>query len=254
MSHLVSAVLIAYNEGNVIEKTLKALTWCDEIIVVDSGSKDNSQEIYEKYNCNVFVREFDGFGMQKDYAFSQAKHDWILSLDADEVLSEGLQKEIQECLKQDTILESGFNLPRTLIFLDKRIASEIKKPCLRLFNKQKGGVTLDSVHEKIVLTGKIGSFRKEMLHYSYRNIHNYFDKFNTYTSLAAEEYLKNGKSKSKFMIMIRLPITFFQLYILRGCIFSGFAGFIWSLFSSFYPVVKYTKLIELKMNIKKRVE
>ncbi len=250
MSHKVSAVLIAYNEANIIEETLKALTWCDEIVVVDSGSTDKSQEIYAKYNCKVLVREFDGFGTQKDFAFSQAKNDWILSMDADEVLSKKLQDEIQQVLSQQTIQESAFNLPRTLIFLDKRISSETKIPCLRLFNKNKGGVTLDKVHETIRVEGKISNFKNEMLHYSYRNIHDYFNKFNRYTTLASEEYIENGKSKSKFMIIVRLPITFIQFYIIRGCFLNGFAGFIWSLFSAFYPVVKYTKLIELKMQKK----
>lgn len=248
MTHKVSAVLIAYNEASIIEETLKALTWCDEIVVVDSGSTDESHEIYANYKCRVFLRDFDGFGTQKDFAFSKAKNDWILSIDADEVLSNKLQKEIQQKLNQEIIEESAFNLPRTLIFLEKRIQSEIKKPCLRLFNKNKGGVTLDSVHEIIKVEGKIGTFKNEMLHYSYKNIHGYFNKFNRYTTLASEEYIKKGRSKSKFMIMIRLPITFIQLYLLRGCILNGFAGFVWSLFSSFYPVVKYIKLIELKMN------
>ncbi|WP_338762186.1 glycosyltransferase family 2 protein [Bernardetia sp. ABR2-2B] len=250
MTHKVSAVLIAYNEATIIEETLKALVWCDEIIVVDSGSTDRSQEIYDKYNCKVFIRDFDGFGTQKNFAFSQAKYDWILSMDADEVLSKKLQQEIQKKLEQETIEESAFNLPRTLIFLEKRIQSELKKPCLRLFNKNKGGVTLDKVHEIIKVEGKIGAFKNEMLHYSYKNIHDYFNKFNRYTTLASEKYIKNGKNKPKFVIIIYLPIKFIQLYILRGCFLNGFPGFVWSLFSSFYPIVKYIKLVELKMNKK----
>ena len=247
MIHKVSAVLIAYNEASIIEETLKALVWCDEIVVVDSGSRDNSQQIYDKYKCRVFTRSFDGFGTQKNYAFLQAQNDWILSIDADEVLSKELQDEIQNKMQQNNISESAFNLPRTLIFLKKRINSETKKPCLRLFNKTKGGVTLEKVHEKVRVEGEVGTFKNEMLHYSYRNIQDYFNKFNYYTTLAAETYLKNGRSKSKFMIMIRLPITFIHLYLIRGCFLNGFAGFVWSIFSSFYPLVKYIKLVELKM-------
>ncbi|MEM9982158.1 MAG: glycosyltransferase family 2 protein, partial [Bacteroidota bacterium] len=187
MRHKVSAVMIAYNEAAIIENTLKALQWCDEIIVVDSGSTDSTWALCEQYGCRLFSRNFDGYGPQKRFAMTQARYDWILSIDADEVVSEVLQKEMSAVLAQENIPAVGYHLPRTMIFLGKKIKSEYGKPCLRLFHKGYGQVTLDKVHEKIQVQGEIHTLQGQLWHYSYRSIHDYFYKFNKYTSFAAEE-------------------------------------------------------------------
>jgi glycosyltransferase involved in cell wall biosynthesis len=246
MKHKVSAVLIVMNEAAILENTLKALQWCDEIVVVDSGSTDGTVALCEQYGCRVVYKAFEGFGEQKRFAISLAQHEWILSIDADEVLSEGLQGEIQELLSRNHIEEAGFYLPRTLIFWGAKIRSEYKVPCLRLFHRQKGGVTPDKVHEKIKVSGKTGYLKHPIWHESYRSIHDYFEKFNRYTTLAAQEIFDKKKGKGKGLIVVRLPITFCQLFFLRGCFLNGFAGFMWSLFSAFYPVVKYIKVLELE--------
>ncbi len=246
MKHKVSAVLIVMNEAAILENTLRALQWCDEIVVVDSGSTDGTVALCEQYGCKVFYKAFEGFGEQKRFAVAQAEHEWILSIDADEVLSEGLQTEIQAALAQPHIAEAGFYLPRTLIFWGEKIRSEYKVPCLRLFHRQKGEVTPDKVHETIKVSGEIGSFKNPIWHDSYRSIHDYFHKFNKYTTLAAQEIFHKKKGKGKWLIVVRLPITFCQLFFLRGCFLNGFGGFMWSLFSAFYPVVKYIKVLELE--------
>ena len=246
MKQPISAVIIAYNEAHIIAHCLKALQWCDEIVVVDSGSQDDTVAICESLGAQVVYKKFEGFGAQKRFAVAQARHDWILSIDADEVLSEALIEEIQAIFRQGNISVQGFQLRRTLVFMNRPIRSEYGKPYLRLFDRRVGNFDEAKVHEQVVLPGKSQTLKNHFWHYSYTSIQAYFERFNKYTSMAAEELLARGKGKSRLMIVLRLPFSFLKIYFLEGCFLSGFPGFVWALFSAFYPVVKYVKVIDLK--------
>lgn len=245
----ISAVLITYQEEKRLRKTLEALQWCDEIIVVDSGSQDQTIQIAESLGAKVFHRPFDGYGEQKYYAVNQAQHDWILALDADEVVLPNLAQEIQALMKREEIEEAGFLLARTLVFMNRKmrfggLRGELH---LRFFNRQFGNYNLNKVHEKVELQGKVGKLKGEFLHYSYEDLDDYFKRFNHYTTLAAKEKFDQKKRKkiAPFYIALRFPFSFLKLYFIRGLIGDGFPGFIWALCSAFYPVVKYTKLYEM---------
>ncbi len=239
----VSAVIITYNEEALIANTLSALGWCDEILVVDSGSTDRTADICKSFGCRVLTRTFDGYGPQKRFAVAQARHDWILALDADEVLGPELQQEIKALFNSGGPACQGYYLPRTLVFLGRQIRSEYKKPFLRLFDRQCGNFNNLQVHEKVEMgSGSTGRLKHHFLHYSYRSPDDYFRKFNQYTSTAARELAERGKYKPPAYIALRLPLDFIKIYCLQGCFRSGFPGFVWALFSAFYPVVKYTKL------------
>lgn len=241
----VSAVLITYNSEQVILPTLEALAWCDEIVVVDSGSTDQTLAICESKNCNITHRAFTGYGEQKRFAVALAQNDWVLSVDADEVLSPAIAREIQQAIAQDQGAYAGYYLPISLVFLGSRINSEHKKLFLRLFNRMYGSFDTSSVHEKVQLTGKTRNLKHEILHYSYHSIENYFQKFNSYTSLAAANYRNRGRKKSALAIVLRFHFVFIRSYFIKGCFLNGFPGFIWSLFSALYAVVKFTKLWEM---------
>lgn len=242
----ISVVLITLNEEKVIERTLQALQWCNEIVVVDSGSTDRTVAICQQYGCQVFYRKFDGYGPQKRFAVTKASHDWVLSMDADEIIPDELRNEIQSHLRTEPPVQ-GFLLPRSLVFMNKllRFGGQYKSPVLRLFNHRFGNFNENRVHEGIELNGKTLTLKNHMLHYSYDSIKDYFDRFNVYTSAGATELYKRRKRSSKFHIFIRFPASFFSIYFLKGCVFDGYPGFVWSLFSAFYPVVKYIKLREL---------
>jgi len=243
----ISAVIITYNEAQNIDRTLESLAWCDEIIVVDSGSSDDTVARCEARGCRVVYHPFSGFGEQKQFAVSQASHQWILSVDADEVISPDLQNQIIEIFSRDEVAYTGFYLPRTLVFMDRifRYGNENKHGFLRLFNRDYGGFTDAPVHEGVKIKGRTMTLQGTMLHYSYRDIEQYFSKFNRYTSMAATELHAKGRSANRLMIVLRLPITFLQTYILKANFLNGFPGFVWSLFCGFYPSVKYLKLYEL---------
>jgi glycosyltransferase involved in cell wall biosynthesis len=243
----ISCVLITFNEAENIRRCMEALTWCDEIVVVDSGSIDDTLKICEEFNCKIHHKDFNGFGEQKRFAVSLTQNNWVLNIDADEVVSDELHKEIITELKNDESEYAGYYLPRSLFFLGKRFkyGRESKEYYLRLFNKNHGNFTEDKVHEKVILTGKSKTLKGELFHYSYTSLHQYFEKFNSYTTKAAQALFEQGKRRSLLLTVIGFPFYFIKNYFINGNILNGMQGFLWALFSSFYPVVKYAKLWSL---------
>lgn len=248
----VSAVLITYNEEKNIVRTLSKLSWCDEIVIVDSGSTDKTVAICQDFGCTIYTKAFNGYGEQKRFAISKASNDWILCLDADEVLSDQLVEEIKEKLSNAEGYE-GFAMPMNLIFLDKefRYGKESGRHFLRLFNKNKGTFTEDKVHESIKLEGAVLKLRNYIYHYSYTSLNQCLEKCNRYSSLSAEMAYSKGKNKSILAILFGLPFNFFKYYLLERNFLNGIEGFYWSVFSSYYHFAKYVKLKELHRSAEK---
>ena len=246
--HKLSIVIIAYNEENRIRKTLESAKWCDEIIVVDSGSTDKTVDICREYsNCKIYFQSFLGYGLQKKFAVEKASNDWILSIDADEVITEALQQEIMTLLLNPSA-DAGYYVPITLIFMNKTFnyGSENKRFFLRFFNKNKGGFNTVALHEGIKVEGTTSKLKNEILHCSYSDIHHYFQKSNEYSSLYATEAFKKGKNGGIFMSVFRFPFEFCKQYFIRRNFLNGYPGFVWSAFSAFSVFVKFTKLYEKK--------
>ncbi|HRE40825.1 MAG TPA: glycosyltransferase family 2 protein [Ignavibacteria bacterium] len=242
-----SVIILTKNNESTIGNTLNSVfNWVDEVIILDSGSQDNTLQIAEKFNCKIFYKEFNGFGEQKNYAVSLANNDWILILDSDEVITTELKNEIHNKLFASSSV--GFLIPITLVFLGKimKFGRENKMLHLRLFNRKYGNYNSSKVHENVVLTGATESLKNHILHYSYANLYEYFEKFNRYTSLASEDLLIKGRTASSFEIILRFPIQFFQTYFIHRNFLNGYTGFIWSLCSAFYPVIKLAKLKNLR--------
>jgi glycosyltransferase involved in cell wall biosynthesis len=245
MPNKISCVIITFNEEENIRRALNSVKWCDEIVVVDSGSTDKTIEICEEFNCRIYKKEFNGYGEQKRYAVSLAANDWILSIDADEVVSDELCDEIRNIFNDDEIKSNGFFLPRSLIFLGKhfKYGRESKEIYLRLFNKKYGNFSSDKVHEKVNLKGDTQKLNGTLLHYSYTNIDQYFNKFNSYTSKAAQVLFDEGnKGRNVVTIVLGFPVYFFKNYFIYRNFLNGMQGLLWALFSSLYPVIKYFKL------------
>lgn len=243
----ISITLITLNSEKTLKSVLEAVSWADEIVLVDSGSTDKTLEIARQFNAKIVYRAFDGYGSQKNFATSQASNDWILSLDDDEILTPKLQQEIQNLSLSTTDYE-GFKIPRSLIFLGKllRFSGEYKRLTLRLFNRKQGNWNAEYVHESVEVKGKIGILKHQILHDSYRDLTDYFNKFNKYTSLGAKTLAERGKTSSSLKIISRFPITFLKIYILKGSCLDGYAGFMWALLTAINPVVKYAKLKEIR--------
>ena len=241
----ISVFIITYNEAKIIEQCLKKLHWANEIVVVDSGSSDATVLICEKYGARVIFNLFEDFSKQKQFALNQTQNDWVLSLDADEVLSDGLINEIQSL---DFCKEySGYLIPRTHVFLSKifKFGSENKKPILRLFDKTKGGFTTDKVHEEIKIQGNMGCLNNEMLHFTVFDISIAIQKQVKYSLLSGELLSEKGKKASLLMVMIKFPFEFIRVYFLQRNFLNGYEGFVWSMFAAFGGFLKYAKLYDL---------
>lgn len=245
----ISLVIIARNEAHNLPQALS--NWrqfAAEAVVVDSGSTDDTQQVAAALGARVLEKPFNGYGEQKGFAVSSASHDWVFVLDADEVVTPELVAELKAFSQQpDQGLKAGYWVPRHFVFLNHlmRFGGEYGKLQLRLFDRRTGNFNLDKVHEMPVLRGETGRLKQALLHYSYQSLHQYFAKFNEYTTAAARQLADRGKLKSRAYIALRFPISFFQLYILKGLVLDGYAGFIWALFSAMYPVVKYAKAREM---------
>jgi glycosyltransferase involved in cell wall biosynthesis len=244
----VSAVIITYNEEAVIGGTLSRLWWCDEIVVIDSGSKDRTVEICRQYGCTVFTRSFTGFGEQKSYGVSKAKNDWILCVDADEVLTEPLIEEIGAELSKPAVEWVAFTVPRNLVFMNRvfRYGKETNSFVIRLFNRTKCSWDGAVVHETVSVNGPVKKLSNKILHYSYHDYSQFLGKINLYSSLGAKKLLHKNSGKGKIMVVLAIPFNFFRYYIIDRNILNGYRGFAWAFLNTCYHFVKYLKLEELK--------
>ncbi len=242
----VSVVIITLNNIRTIKQVLAAVvSWADEIVVVDSGSTDDTVNIADGFGCKTQYRKFDGFGTQKRYAVEQAKNDWIFIVDADEVVTDELKNEIDIVLKGTDY--QGFMIPNTLVFLGKimRYGREYKMPHLRLFNKKFGTYNDRQVHEDVVLNGEIATLKNHVLHYSYADLAEVFQKMNNYSTRGASELHKRGKKASLLKIVTKFPVAFFTEYFIRLNFLNGYRGFVWAFTQSVYATMKYLKLREM---------
>ena len=248
-----SVVIITLNEENNILKCLNSVRdIADEFVVVDSGSTDNTIHICEEQGCRVFSREFDLFANQKQYAVNQAKYDWILSIDADETISDDLKFEIKALFGKEKVSEtdvqpvnSGYIIPIRLYYLGHRMKMSGRAKTIRLFDRRKGSFAQVPIHEYVKVEGSVGDLKGEIIHHSYCDIAHHIRKINAYTSYAAEGNRKANKSFSKFWVFFKFPVTFFIHYFIRGGILDGYPGFMWAFFAAVYTSVKIAKTIEM---------
>jgi glycosyltransferase involved in cell wall biosynthesis len=247
----ITVTIITKNEEQNILRCLESVKpFANEIVIVDSMSTDRTVDICRSFGCTIILREFDGYGPQKQFAADQARNEWVFSVDADEVISPELQQEISQLFKKEVQLFAGYRIPRSLYFMGRimKYSGVSNEFILRLYNRNKGGFTTVPVHESIEVKGDIGTLTGKIFHYSHRDITHLIDKMNLYTSLAAQGNLKRGKSYPAVWVAIKFPSSFITYYFLKGGILDGYPGFIWSFLSAVYASMKIAKTIELKEN------
>jgi len=245
----VSVVIITRNEEDNIGDCLESVKWAGEVIVVDSGSTDDTQDVCRQYGVAFHIEPWKGFSQQKNSAIEKATKPWVLSLDADERVTLPLKGEIGVILS-DPDSKDGYFIKRKNFFLGKWI-----KHCgwypdynLRLFRRGKGSFGMREVHESVDLDGPVGYLENPMEHHTYRSIDDFMGRLDRYSTLAARELLKENRRYGMHHIIFRPIYTFFNMYIMRFGILEGYYGFILSVFYSFYTFSKYVKLRELQDN------
>ncbi len=254
---ILSVVIITHNEEANIGRTLASVQPLvadgkGEIIVVDSGSTDRTVEIAKSFGAKVFVEEWKGFAAQKNSAIGKATGKWILSVDADEELSDGLTKEVEEICHgpaEDGFgSENGYWLKRQNRFLGRalRHGGFWPDPKLRLFRRGTGRVENRAVHETFQVAGPLGTLYYPLLHHSYPTLADYIDHMNRYSSLGAEMAVAKGhRGFSLFNIALRPIATFIYNYFLRLGFLDGHEGLLLHLYHAAYVSWKYAKVWEL---------
>lgn len=240
-----SVVIIALNAASQIEASLKSAAFADEIVVVDSGSQDDTREIALKYGARVLHQDWLGFGRQKRFAVEQASHDWVLCLDADERISDSLRESIVEALQAPRF--RAYRMPRCNRFMGRWLRHGEGYPdwSLRLFDRRAASWSEDAVHEKVLTASPVGSLQGDLLHQSQESLAAYLEKQNRYTSLQAEELGQRGK-RAAFGQSVASPLVrFVKFYFLRLGFLDGFPGLVHILVGCFNSFVKYAKLYEL---------
>ena len=240
-----SVIIITKNEERNISRCLESVRWADEIIVVDDHSDDKTREICAQAGALVITREWDGFSRQKEFALLQASHPWVLSLDADEVVTTELHEEIQKILASPGEV-SGYRIPRKSYFLGRwmRYGGWYPGYQLRLFKKENVYMNHRPVHEGFEVDGKVGTLASDIDHYTYHSLHHYLEKMNEYTSLEVMNKISGGRKISWYHFILN-PISVFlrMFFSLKGWK-DGFLGFLLACFSSLYTLLVFAKCWE----------
>jgi len=245
-----SVIVIALNEEANLPRCLESVKWADELVVADTGSTDRTLEIAKQRGAKTMQLEWEGFGKAKQGVLEAATCDWVLSLDADEVVSQNLGSEIQSLLKSDPPGLDGYFIPRRSMFLGHWMSHGGWYPdyVLRLFKREKGRFEDRKVHESLLLTGKAGRLKGELLHYSDPDLEHYLRKMNRYTSLSAQELHEEGRVASIGDVLFRPVATFVKVFLFRRGFLDGLYGLLLASFSSVHVLTKYVKLWLLSRN------
>lgn len=245
----VSVTIITRNETAHLAAALASVAWADERIVVDSGSSDDTAVLALGLADRVETRAWTGYAEQKNYAATLARHDWILSLDADERVSEPLADEIRSVLATEPSVR-GFRIPRVSHYLGQWVRCTDWWPDwqLRLYDRRAGRWSRVHVHESVRLAGTVqaGRLTRELLHYPYRDISDHLDTIDRYTTLAAAEMYAHGRRAGWLRLATHPPLAFLRNYLLRGGFRQGTTGLTVSLLNSYYVMLKFAKLWELQ--------
>ena len=243
----VTVTVITHNEAAHIAGALESVAWADELIVIDSHSTDATLDVARRHASRVEVRDWPGYGAQKNHAAGLATNDWILSIDADERVTPALGEEIRSVMAREPAVQ-GFYIPRVSHYLGRWIRSTDWYPDfhLRLYDRRAARWSERSVHESVRLTGQTARLRGEMLHYPYRDVSEHLAKIDRYTTLLAEQWFAEGRRATALDAAIYPRLAFFRNYILRQGFRDGRIGFLVSRLNSYYVFLKYAKLIELQ--------
>ena len=244
----ISAVLIAQNEEDRIDAALKSVAFCDEVLVVDGESEDGTAARVRAHGARLIERPFDGFVTQKNFAIDQARHDVVLSLDADEEVSVGLRKDIQDVCALEALPQPGYRMPRVTHYLGHEIRATDWYPDwqLRLFDRKRGRFVGDLVHESVKVEGVVGSLAGEIIHRPYRDEADHLRRIDRYTTLWAEAAFRNGKRATPGFGAAASSFAFLRNFVFKGGFYLGRVGYRISRLNAHYVSQKFVKLKALE--------
>jgi glycosyltransferase involved in cell wall biosynthesis len=255
MAKLVSAVIITKNEEKMLTFCLNGIKWVDEIIIVDCGSTDKTVKIAKKYGAKVYYKKWPGYAAQKNYAISKATGKWVLNIDADEVITEGLKYEIMTVLKNGTD-KNAFDMPLNNIFYGRWLRHGGLSPDrnVRFFRKHCGKYPPCDIHEKLQIHGETGHFRNPLIRHAEEKISTHLASINEYTDLEVKHRLRCGCMPTGYTVFIRPVYRFIKYYFFKLGFLDGIQGLTFHLLTALDLFVQEVKILEktgLKVNLLK---
>ena len=252
----VSVTIITLNEEAHIRRAIESVQWAQEIIVVDSGSTDRTREIAESLGAKVIYNKWQGYGRQKNFAQSQASFDWVLNLDADEVVSSECRDEILAQLDRISTQRGstrGFYLPRKTFYLNRWIKYGGWYPnyLLRLADRRYSSWSEPHVHEQLLVHGETQHLRAPLLHFSFSSIEEQIHTNLKFSRLGFQDLLRRGKKPSLIKLIVKPIGKFIETYFLKRGLLDGLPGFIISVNAAHSMFLKYAYLFESRIRNEK---
>jgi glycosyltransferase involved in cell wall biosynthesis len=239
-----SACIITYNEADRIEACLRSLAFCDEIIVVDSHSSDDTRTRAAAGGARVIERDWPGYRSQKQFAVDAARHDWVLCLDADERVSEALRAEILARRAAGFPGVSGYSVPRITDYFGRflRHGNAYPDRLVRLFDRRRGGWSGYEIHENTRVEGRIGRLRGHLEHFAYRSLSDHLNRMQRYADLMAQALYAGGRRCGLTPVLLNPQWRFVRGYFLRLGFLDGWRGLVFALIEANYVRAKYLGL------------
>jgi len=243
----ISACIITYNEADRIAACLRSVSFCDEILLVDSQSTDGTQRIAASMGARVLERAFSGYRTQKQFAVDSAAHDWVLCLDADERVTDELRREIEAVRARGFGAFAGWSMPRITDYFGRflRHGNAYPDRLVRLFDRRRGGFCGEEIHENTRVEGRVGRLSGHLEHYSYRSLTDHQDRMRRYAQMMAHSLHARGKRCGLIKVLVNPQWRFLRGYVLRLGFLDGWRGLVFALVEANYVRRKYLQLYML---------
>jgi len=240
----VSACIITYNEADRIEACLRSVSFCDELLVVDSHSSDDTRARAAALGARVIERDWPGYRSQKQFAVETARHDWVLCLDADERVSAPLRAELEALRAGGFAGAAGWSIPRITDYFGRflRHGNAYPDRLVRLFDRRRGGWSGYEIHENTRVSGRIARLHGHLEHYSYRSLGDHLARMQRYADLMAQAMYDAGRRCGLAPVLLNAQWRFVRGYLLRLGFLDGWRGLVFALIESQYVRRKYLGL------------
>jgi glycosyltransferase involved in cell wall biosynthesis len=240
-----SVAVVTWNEEERLRPCLESAAWVDEIIVVDAESTDKTVQVAREFTDRIWVRPWPGFAAQKNFALDQATGEWVLSLDADERVTPELKEEIKAVIARGEPAD-GYAIPRKNIFWGAWVRHGRLYPDYqrRLFRRGGGRFVERAVHESVEIRGSVGRLEAPLLHQSYRSLEEFLERSNRYSTLAAQEWIRQGQRATPLDLVLRPVGRFLSMYLLHRGFLDGWRGFLLAGLYAHYVFLRTAKVWE----------
>ncbi len=241
-----SAVVVTLNEEERLRACLESVAWADEIVVVDAESHDKTVQVAREFTDRVLVRPWPGFAAQKNFGLEQATGDWLLSLDADEEVSPELRDEVRALLRARHAAD-GYAVPRRNLFLGQWIRHGGLYPDwqVRLFRRGRGRFVARDVHESVEVEGGLGRLAGHLVHRSYRDLSDFFERAHRYSTLAARDLVRQGRAARARELVLRPLGRFLSMYVAHRGFLDGRKGLLLAALYAYYVFMRTAKVWEV---------